>query len=207
MKDPVGANYPFGRVSELYTNQIAPYYRAPHLLLGFPTRYIDRGWTESAKALPRYEYRQIRAKGSPREGTAVTDGMFITSRDRKLFSVWPESFVRPGPPHARQLVLRRHVPELGLGRDEVGHRGRAVRVVAVRDRTHFAGNRRRAPALQPAHRRVRLAARSVSRRRAADKTHHVCREPVEPERLDIGRRFGADRDPEHATAKPYPALR
>ena len=31
-----------------------------------------------------------------REGTAVTDGMFITSRDRKLFSVWPESFVRPG---------------------------------------------------------------------------------------------------------------
>ena len=80
----------------MYTNQIAPYYRAPHLLLGFPTRYIDRGWTESAKALPRYDYRQVRAKGSPREGTAVTDGMFITSRDRRQFSVWPESFVRPG---------------------------------------------------------------------------------------------------------------
>ena len=96
VKDPVGAKYPFGRVSELYTNQIAPYYRAPHLLLGFPTRYIDRGWTESAKALPRYDYRQVRAKASPREGTAVTDGMFITSRDRKHFSVWPESFVRPG---------------------------------------------------------------------------------------------------------------
>ena len=96
VKDPVGAKYPAGRVSELYTNQIAPYYRAPHLLLGFPTRYIDRGWTESAKALPRYDYRQVRAKGSPREGTAVTDGMFITSRDRKQFSVWPESFVRPG---------------------------------------------------------------------------------------------------------------
>jgi hypothetical protein len=96
LKDPVGAKYPFGRVSELYTNQIAPYYRAPHLLLGFPTRYIDRGWTESAKALPRYDYRQVRAKHSPREGTAVTDGMFITSRDRKQFSVWPESFLRPG---------------------------------------------------------------------------------------------------------------
>jgi hypothetical protein len=96
VKDPVGAKYPAGRVSELYTSQIAPYYRAPHLLLGFPTRYIDRGWTESAKALPRYDYRQARAKGSPREGTAVTDGMFITSRDRKHFSVWPESFLRPG---------------------------------------------------------------------------------------------------------------
>jgi hypothetical protein len=96
VKDPVGAKHPFGRVNELYTNQIAPYYRAPHLLLGFPTRYIDRGWTESAKALPRYDYRQARAKASPREGTAVTDGMFISSRDRTLFSVWPDSFVRPG---------------------------------------------------------------------------------------------------------------
>ncbi|MFM2096268.1 MAG: hypothetical protein RIS70_3392 [Planctomycetota bacterium] len=96
VRDPVGAKYPPGRVSELYTNQIVPYYRAPHLLLGFPTRYIDRGWTESAKALPRYEYRQVRAKGSTREGTAVTDGMLIASRDRQHFSVWPESFLRPG---------------------------------------------------------------------------------------------------------------
>lgn len=96
VKDPVGANYPAGRVSELYTNQIAPYYRAPHLLLGFPTRYIDRGWTESAKALPRYDYRQVRAKNSTREGTALTDGMLIASRDRGGFAVWPESFLRPG---------------------------------------------------------------------------------------------------------------
>lgn len=96
VKDPVGAKYPPGRVSELYTNQILPYYRAPHILLGFPTRYIDRGWTESAKALPRPDYRQIRSKQSTREGTAVTDGMFMASRDRKQFAVWPESFVRPG---------------------------------------------------------------------------------------------------------------
>lgn len=96
VRDPVGDEYPSGRVSQLYTNQIAPYYRAPHLLLGFPTRYIDRGWTESAKALPRYDYRQIRARQSTREGTAVTDGMLISSRDRERFSVWPESFLRPG---------------------------------------------------------------------------------------------------------------
>ena len=94
--DPVGGQYPPGRVSELYTNQIGPYYRAPHLLIGFPTRYIDRGWTASAKALPRYDYRQTRAAGSPREGTAITDVMFIASRDRQHFSVWPESFLRPG---------------------------------------------------------------------------------------------------------------
>ena len=94
MKDPVGAKYPFGRVSELYTNQIAPYYRIPHLLLGFPMRYIDRGWTESAKAC--HATTTGKSAESPREGTAVTDGMFITSRDRRQFSVWPESFVRPG---------------------------------------------------------------------------------------------------------------
>ena len=92
----LGKEYPSGRVSELYTNQILPYYRAPHLLIGFPTRYIDRGWTESAKALPRYDYRQVRAKDSRREGTAVTEGMIISSRDRKHFSVWPEAFLRPG---------------------------------------------------------------------------------------------------------------
>ncbi|MEO6647357.1 MAG: hypothetical protein ABIN89_13275 [Chitinophagaceae bacterium] len=87
---------PSERVSELYTNQIMPYYRAPDLLIGFPTRYADRGWTESAKALPRYDYRQVRAKESRREGTAVTEGMIISSHDRKHFSVWPESFLRPG---------------------------------------------------------------------------------------------------------------
>lgn len=96
VKNKLGNEYPSGRVSELYTNQILPYYRAPHLLIGFPTRYIDRGWTESAKALPRYDYRQVRAKESRREGTAVTEGMIISSRDRKHFSVWPESFLRPG---------------------------------------------------------------------------------------------------------------
>ena len=68
-----------GRVSQLYTNQVIPYYRAPHIYLGFPTRYIDRGWTYSAQHLPRLEYRKLRAAKSRREGTAVT-----------------ESFSRPG---------------------------------------------------------------------------------------------------------------
>lgn len=96
----IGKEYPSGRVSQLYTNQIIPYYRAPNLLIGFPTRYIDRGWTESAKALPRYDYRQVRAKlsetNSTREGTAITDGMIMSSRDRNHFWIWPESFLRPG---------------------------------------------------------------------------------------------------------------
>ena len=88
--------YTPGRTSELYTNQVAPYARAPHMLLGFPTRYIDRGWTESAKRLPNLPWRKQRASVSTREGTAVTDGMFMSSRDGHHFNIWPESFIRPG---------------------------------------------------------------------------------------------------------------
>jgi len=94
--EPVWLEYAPGRISELYTNQVIPYYRAPHIFLGFPTRYVDHGWTESTKALPQLEYRRIRASSSQREGTALTDGMFMASRDGRRFHVWPESFIRPG---------------------------------------------------------------------------------------------------------------
>jgi hypothetical protein len=94
--EPAFLEYSPGRVSELYTNQILPYHRAPDLFLGFPTRYVDRGWTKATEALPRPEYRHLRGSKSPREGTAVTDTMFMTSRDGHRFEVWPESFLRPG---------------------------------------------------------------------------------------------------------------
>ena len=66
--EPEWLDYSPSRVSELYTNQIIPYYRAPHIFLGFPTRYTDRGWTESTKALPELEYRRLRGYVSEREG-------------------------------------------------------------------------------------------------------------------------------------------
>ncbi|MBN1343403.1 MAG: hypothetical protein JXQ73_12020 [Phycisphaerae bacterium] len=94
--EPVWLEYSPARSAELYTNQILPYYRAPHLYLGFPTRYIDRGWCPSTKALPQLEYRKIRGSKSQREGTALTDGMFMSSHDGLQFNVWPESFIRPG---------------------------------------------------------------------------------------------------------------
>jgi hypothetical protein len=90
------AKQPPGRPGQLYTNQILPYPRAPHLFLGFPTRYLDRGWTESARALPRYDYRKVRGARSRREGTALTEGLFMVSRDGGRFAVWGEAFLRPG---------------------------------------------------------------------------------------------------------------
>ncbi len=64
-------DYGAGSDTHLYTNQIAPYYRAPHIYVGFPTRFIqDRG--------------------------QITEGLFMSSRDGLHFSRWEEAFIRSG---------------------------------------------------------------------------------------------------------------
>ena len=59
--------------------------RAPHLLLGFPTRYLERGWSDSMRALPEGKHRQLRAAASERYGTALTEGLLMASRDGVRF--------------------------------------------------------------------------------------------------------------------------
>ena len=88
--DPVWLEYSPGRLTELYTNQIAPYPRAPHILLGFPTRYIaGRTWVSPLN--------EAISQVSMRYGTDYTDSGLITSRDGLRFDVWGEAFIRPGP--------------------------------------------------------------------------------------------------------------
>jgi hypothetical protein len=84
-------------VEHLYTNQIGPYFRAPHLLIGFPARYVERGWSESMRALPELQRREQRAEAHPRYGTALSEGLLMASRDGVHFERWPEAFLRPGP--------------------------------------------------------------------------------------------------------------
>jgi hypothetical protein len=81
----------------LYTSQVKPYYRAPQLLLGFPTRYVERGWSESMRALPEREHREMRAAANQRYGTAITEALLMASRDGVHFQRWNEAFLRPGP--------------------------------------------------------------------------------------------------------------
>jgi hypothetical protein len=95
--EPVWLEYRNSPPQQLYTNQIAPYYRAPHIFLGFPTRYADRGWTPALDALPELEHRTQRAKLAPRYGSAITDGLFMSSRNGVAFKRWDEAFLRPGP--------------------------------------------------------------------------------------------------------------
>ncbi len=81
---------------QFYVNQIKPYYRAPHILIGFPARYVDRGLTASTYELPEPELRKQRVDKSRRYGTAVTDSVLITSRDGKNFLRGNDVFLRPG---------------------------------------------------------------------------------------------------------------
>ncbi len=88
--------YPDSPEEQLYKNQVRPYYRAPHIFLGFPDRYIERPWSPTIEALPELAHRKRRAAVMERYGAAVTDGLFMASRDGKTFKLWDEAFIRPG---------------------------------------------------------------------------------------------------------------
>ncbi len=96
--EPQPLEYPGSPDEALYTNQVRPYERAPQIFVGFPTRYVERVFSAPAmQALPDPEHRKRRMNISPRYGTALTDGLFMTSRDGRTFHRWDEAFIRPGP--------------------------------------------------------------------------------------------------------------
>ena len=94
--EPEWLSYPGAPEEQLYTNQIAPYARAPHIFLGFPTRYVERPWSPTIEALPERAHREARARTNERYGAALTDGLLMSSRDGRTFYRWPEAFLRPG---------------------------------------------------------------------------------------------------------------
>lgn len=112
--EPKLLEYPGSPDEPLYTNQVEPYYRAPHLFVGFPTRYVERKPSPSVNRLPDAEHRQKRMKFSPRYGTAVTDGQFMTSRDGMVFHRWDEAFIRPGIERKHNWLYGDGYQHLGL---------------------------------------------------------------------------------------------
>lgn len=77
--DPVFLEYPGAPKEHLYTNQIQPYHRAPHLLLGFPKRFAPSRRSPADHPFP-----------------GVSDIVFMTSRDGRSFNRWAEAWIRPG---------------------------------------------------------------------------------------------------------------
>jgi hypothetical protein len=92
---------------QFYTNQIAPYHRAPHIYLGFPARYMARG----DQLTPLNERL---SHGVEYFGSDYTDTGFITSRDGRHFNVWPEAFIRPGLVQKGRWVYPDNFQALGI---------------------------------------------------------------------------------------------
>jgi hypothetical protein len=63
----------------LYTNAITPYFRAPHIYLGFPCRFVPG-----------------RKKVADHPEMGINDGVLVSSRDGLHFERWVEAFLRPG---------------------------------------------------------------------------------------------------------------
>ena len=106
--------YPGAPDEQLYTNNVIPYYRAPHIYLGFPARYLDRGWSDAMRALPELAEREARASLKTRYGTALTDGLFMSSRDGRVFHRWLEAFIRPGLRYTDNWVYSDNYQNWGL---------------------------------------------------------------------------------------------
>jgi len=94
---PEPLTYPGAPPEQMYTNQVQPCPNAPHIFVGFPTRYIERDWSPTIEALPEAAQRRHRRKTCERYGTVLTDGLFMSSRDGHTFKRWGEAFLRPGP--------------------------------------------------------------------------------------------------------------
>ena len=99
----------------LYSNMIRPYPRNPELLVGFPSRYVERKeWTANFDRLPHPEVRKAHMKVSPRYGLSVTDGVFMFSRDGLNFSRDDDAWKRPGPERFENWIYGDGYPACGI---------------------------------------------------------------------------------------------
>ncbi len=85
-------------IIEMYTNNVQQYYRAPHMLLGIPTRYVDRVSDPAGfSQMPDWKHRQMFMRYTEKRcGTAMTDACLMTSRDGMNFRRTNEAFHTSG---------------------------------------------------------------------------------------------------------------
>lgn len=90
---------------QLYNNVVFPYPRAPHIFIGFPLRYSERkSWTKNYDELCGREDRLNRMNNMARMGLAVTDGLFMCSRDGYHFTKYDEAILPPPPENPEGFV-------------------------------------------------------------------------------------------------------
>lgn len=76
--DPQPVTYADDRMEHMYTNVIRPYFRAPHIYIGLPARYVP-----------------TRRKIMEHQETGISDGVLMSSRDGLRFQRWKDAFIRP----------------------------------------------------------------------------------------------------------------
>ncbi len=100
---------------QLYTNQIKPYYRAPHVFLGMPTRYTERLEDKTNfRYLPDRRHRADIIRLAGRSGFAMTDSILMTTRDGLHFRRTDEAFFTPGIEDGTNWYYGDCYPTLGM---------------------------------------------------------------------------------------------
>ncbi len=94
--EPVLIDYMDDRLEHLYTNGIRPYFRAPHIYIGTPNRFVT-----GRRKVPEHE-----------QG-GINDVVLMASRDGELFERWEAGFIRPGP-EPRVWTDRNNYPAWGM---------------------------------------------------------------------------------------------
>lgn len=74
--DPVWLDYGDAPAEHLYTNAVIPYFRAPHIYLGFPNRFVPD-----------------RKKVDDHAHDGVNDAVFMSSRDGVHFQRWSQAWL------------------------------------------------------------------------------------------------------------------
>ncbi len=98
----------------VYTNCVTAYPYDDRYYVGFPSRYVQRKeWTKNYDRLGGKEKRRERMKLSPRLGIAVTDCIFMSSRDNVNWYRFDEAILTPGIEDGENWIYGDCYPALG----------------------------------------------------------------------------------------------
>ena len=96
--EPKLLDYGSGDDIPLYVSAAQPYFRAPEYFVAFPVRYVEHpAWSPAFDQLSNPDHRKYRISLHPRYGLAVTDCLFMSTRDGEHWQKSDEAFLRPGP--------------------------------------------------------------------------------------------------------------
>lgn len=108
----------------LYTNCVSPYPYDDRYYVGFPTRYVERrGWSDNFDQIGGAEGAKFRrdrikhcetAESCQRYGTAMTDCVFMSSRDAYRWYRFDEACLSPGPENKYNWNYGDCYPAVGL---------------------------------------------------------------------------------------------